>query len=87
MFCEPTRRNLRVILDLVGVLLHPYGRERSTVATRNGSKMYSMTEVFMWAMLGVVSGFTGGHVIGFKEGKREGFVRGKIAASNKAGSR
>ena len=49
--------------------------------------MYSIIEVFMWAMLGVVSGFTGGHIIGFKEGKREGFVRGKIAASNKAGLR
>jgi hypothetical protein len=46
-----------------------------------------MIEVFMWAMLGVVSGFTGGHIIGFKEGKREGFVRGKVAASSKIWSR
>jgi hypothetical protein len=49
--------------------------------------MYSFMEVAMWAMLGVLSGFTGGHIIGFKEGKREGFIRGRIAASSKAGSR
>jgi hypothetical protein len=43
--------------------------------------MYSMGEVFMWAMIGVVLGFTGGYTIGLREGNRVGFVRGKISAS------
>ena len=38
-----------------------------------------MGEVFMWAMIGVVLGFTGGYTIGMKEGNRVGYVRGKIA--------
>jgi len=31
-------------------------------------------------LLGVLTGFVGGYGIGIKEGKREGFIRGKIAA-------
>jgi len=43
--------------------------------------MYSMPEVFMWIMIGVLLGFSVGYTIGLKEGNRVGFVRGKISAS------
>jgi hypothetical protein len=43
--------------------------------------MYSMGEVFMWAMIGLILGFTSGYTVGLKEGNRVGFVRGKISAS------
>jgi membrane protein DedA with SNARE-associated domain len=43
--------------------------------------MYSMAEVFMWIMIGVLLGFSVGYTIGLKEGNRVGFVRGKISAS------
>jgi hypothetical protein len=42
--------------------------------------MYSMGEVAMWMLLGVGIGFVSGYTAGLKEGKREGFIRGKIAA-------
>jgi hypothetical protein len=42
--------------------------------------MYTIMEVFAWMMLGIGTGFTGGYTLGLKEGKREGFIRGKIAA-------
>lgn len=42
--------------------------------------MYTITEVAAWLMLGVLTGFVGGYSLGLKEGKREGFIRGKIAA-------
>ena len=42
--------------------------------------MYTITEVAAWLMLGVLTGFVGGYGLGLKEGKREGFIRGKIAA-------
>lgn len=42
--------------------------------------MYTITEVAAWMLLGVGTGFVGGYGIGLKEGKREGFIRGKIAA-------
>jgi hypothetical protein len=42
--------------------------------------MYALHEVAMWMLLGVLTGFVGGYGIGIKEGKREGFIRGKIAA-------
>jgi hypothetical protein len=43
--------------------------------------MYSMGEVFMWIMIGILLGFSVGYTIGLKEGNRVGFVRGKISAS------
>ncbi len=42
--------------------------------------MYTIMEVAAWMMLGILTGFTGGYGLGMKEGKREGFIRGKIAA-------
>ena len=42
--------------------------------------MYAFQEVAMWMLLGVLTGFVGGYGLGLKEGKREGFIRGKIAA-------
>jgi hypothetical protein len=73
-----------VIVDHVGILVHPYGRERSSVALGSGDKMYTFREVAMWILLGVLLGFIGGYSAGLKEGKREGFIRGKIASRRKA---
>jgi hypothetical protein len=42
--------------------------------------MYSIGEVFMWAMIGLILGYTVGYTVGLKEGNRVGFVRGKISA-------
>jgi hypothetical protein len=42
--------------------------------------MYTFQEVAMWMLLGVGIGFVSGYTAGLKEGKREGFIRGKIAA-------
>jgi hypothetical protein len=42
--------------------------------------MYAFQEVAMWMLLGVGIGFVSGYTAGLKEGKREGFIRGKIAA-------
>ena len=42
--------------------------------------MYSIGEVAMWLLIGVAIGFTFGYTAVLKEGKREGFIRGKIAA-------
>lgn len=42
--------------------------------------MYAIQEVAMWMLLGILTGFVGGYGLGLKEGKREGFIRGKIAA-------
>jgi len=42
--------------------------------------MYTITEVAAWMLLSVGTGFVGGYTAGLKEGKREGFIRGKIAA-------
>jgi len=42
--------------------------------------MYSMAEVFMWTMIGILLGFTIGYTIGLREGNRVGYVRGKISA-------
>lgn len=42
--------------------------------------MYSLPEVAMWMLIGVGIGFASGYTLGLKEGKREGFIRGKIAA-------
>jgi len=73
-----------VILDDVSILLHPYGRERNSVALGSGAKMYTFQEVAMWILLGVFLGFIVGYTAGLKEGKREGFIRGKIASRRKA---
>ena len=42
--------------------------------------MYAIQEVAVWMLFGVFTGFMGGYAIGRKEGKREGFIRGKVAA-------
>ena len=49
--------------------------------------MYTLQEVAMWMLLGVGIGFTSGYAVGLKEGKREGFIRGKIAARRSMESR
>ncbi len=49
--------------------------------------MYSVFEVVAWMMLGVGVGFTSGYTLGLKEGKREGFIRGNIAARKSLESR
>jgi len=43
--------------------------------------MYSMGEVFMFSLIGLILGFTSGYTIGLREGNRVGYVRGKISAS------
>jgi len=42
--------------------------------------MYTLGEVAAWLLIGVLMGFISAYTLGLKEGKREGFVRGKIAA-------
>jgi len=49
--------------------------------------MYTIGEVAMWLLIGVGIGFVGGYTAGLKEGKREGFIRGKIAARRSLESR
>lgn len=46
--------------------------------------MYTFQEVAMWMLLAVAIGFVSGYTAGLKEGKREGFIRGKIAARRNA---
>ena len=42
--------------------------------------MYSFWETAMWMVFGGCVGFMAGYAIGFREGRDDGFVRGKIAA-------
>ena len=42
--------------------------------------MYTFYETAMWMLFGVLVGFMGGYGLGFKTGRTEGFIRGKIAA-------
>ena len=46
--------------------------------------MYTLMETAAWMGLGIMSGFVGGYSLGMKEGKREGFIRGKVAARRSA---
>jgi hypothetical protein len=46
--------------------------------------MYTIMEVAAWLLFGVFVGFASGYTLGLKEGKREGFIRGKIAARKNA---
>jgi hypothetical protein len=43
--------------------------------------MYSMGEVFMFSLIGLILGYTVGYTVGLREGNRVGYVRGKISAS------
>jgi hypothetical protein len=46
--------------------------------------MYALQEVAAWLLFGVFTGFMAGYALGLKEGKREGFIRGKVAARRNA---
>jgi hypothetical protein len=49
--------------------------------------MYTIAEVGMWILIASTMGFCIGYTVGLKEGKREGFIRGKIAARRSLESR
>ena len=46
--------------------------------------MYAFQEVAAWLLFGVFTGFIAGYGLGLKEGKREGFIRGKIVGRKNA---
>ena len=48
--------------------------------------MYTMGEVAMWIVIGIILGFAGGYTLGLKEANRVGYVRGKIAGSKRSRS-
>jgi hypothetical protein len=42
--------------------------------------MFEIGDVLFWAACAITVGFMCGYANGFKDGKREGFIRGKVAA-------